>query len=310
LRRPSTGLRLVEGILRHPTLSFVALVIASSWTLFLPSLLARGGLGLFAFDLPSDPFKLLASTLGLTGSAFLVTALTEGRPGVRRLLQNMMHWRVNPGWYLLAVFGMCMVALLSSSIWLGLTPLTELALHWRLLFTVFLPGVVLPFVLINLWEETGWTGFLLPRLQQQYGPLLASVLTAVPFALVHLPLFFIVGGLSDTKPPLSQFPLYVGLLFVLGLIPRCITTWLFNSTRGSLPIVGLFHAGMNATVGASFLPVLIPGLAHTRLGSTGAPWDALAYGATAACVVLLVVVTRGRLAYQPSQGPSKEPSLH
>ena len=42
----------------------------------------------------------------------------------------------------------------------------------------------------NLWEETVWGGFVQGRLMARHGLLVGSLLTAVPFFLIHLPLAF------------------------------------------------------------------------------------------------------------------------
>jgi membrane protease YdiL (CAAX protease family) len=50
-----------------------------------------------------------------------------------------------------------------------------------------LPGVVVPFLHTNLWEELGWTGFLQSTLQDRRGPLLASLIVVPFFALFPNP---------------------------------------------------------------------------------------------------------------------------
>jgi uncharacterized protein len=41
--------------------------------------------------------------IGVTGSAFLMTAVTQGKAGIRRLLQRLMWWRLGPRWFAVAV---------------------------------------------------------------------------------------------------------------------------------------------------------------------------------------------------------------
>ena len=53
---------------------------------------------------------------------------------------------------------------------------------WPLFFTMFLPEIFLAVVLIQLWEETAWTGFMQDTLQERHGPLLASLMVAPAFA--------------------------------------------------------------------------------------------------------------------------------
>ena len=47
-----------------------------------------------------------------------------------------------------------------------------------------------PGLLINLWEETAWAGFAQSRLMARHGLMVGSLLTAVPFAAIHIPMQF------------------------------------------------------------------------------------------------------------------------
>ena len=206
-------------IYRHPVAAFLVLVYGISWPLYIPSFLSQSGIGLLPFELIALPFNLLAVIFGITLSSYIVTRVTRGTEGVRELVRRYTHWRVPIGWYLLALFAPPITALLGASLWLGTAPLEAFVARWQLLFTVFLPEALVGFVLINLWEEGGWTGFLLPRLQERWGPLLASLMVAAAFALFHVPLMFIVGGLSDERIPPDRYWFYLAVLYVVT--PRC-----------------------------------------------------------------------------------------
>ena len=130
-------------------------------------------------------------------------------------------------------------------------------------------------------------GFLTTRLQARFGPLRASLIVAPLFGLYHVPLFFIIGGLSDSPNhlPISQFPMYAAFLLIVFSGPmRILLTWLYNSTNGSLPIVALFHGSMNATGGAAILAMFFAGVDGILL-----------YAALAVVALVVIVVTRGRL---------------
>jgi membrane protease YdiL (CAAX protease family) len=150
--------------------------------------------------------------------------------------------------------------------------------------------VVLAAVIVNLWEETGWTGFMFTRLQPKMGALVASVLVAVCFGGIHLPLMFVSGAVTTGRVAPGLLFLAISELLVLGSVPvRVLAAWVYNNTRGSLLIIGLFHAALGATTGAVLLPQLVPG------GGTYAE----VFGAFAAVGLLLVLITRGRLGYKP-----------
>ena len=179
---------------------------------------------------------------------------------------------------------------------LGVAPLEALAQNWTLLFTVFLPGVLIPFVLVNLWEETAWTGFMQHTLQERRGPVLASVMVAPFFALIHMPGFFVAGFINDEPTPLSQFPavlLQVGILAVFAVFVRGLIMWLYNGSGRSVLIVALFHSAFNMTNGQKITPELL----HLTEGMA-----ALIPGvAVMVLVVVLAVFTRGRLSYEPER---------
>ena len=295
---PSSSLKAV--VARHPIAAFLLMAFVFSWTIMLPLLLSEGGFGVVPIKLPWQPFGSLMSIFGLALPAFLVTAAMEGKGGVRDLRRRILRWRVNVHWYLMALLGLFLLTLMGSIPFLGVAPLEALAQNWTLLFTVFLPGVLIPFVLVNLWEETAWTGFMQHTLQQGRGPLLASVMVAPFFALIHLPGFFVAGFISDEKSPLSQLPavlMQVGIVAVFAMFFRVLIMWLYNGTGRSVHIVALFHSAYNMTNGQKITPDLL----HL-------PGGMAALVPAVAVMVLAVVVavfTRGRLSYEPERAAQR-----
>lgn len=94
-------------------------------------------------------------------------------------------------------------------------------------------------------EEPGWRGFLLPRLQDRFSPLVASLLVWFPWALWHAPLDFV--GYAGTT-----FATYLRTR-VLVLIPLCIIiTWAYNRCGGTIFSAALFHSAFN--VAPDFIP--------------------------------------------------------
>lgn len=90
-------------------------------------------------------------------------------------------------------------------------------------------------------EETGWRGFLLPRIARDRSPLVAT-LCVVPFwATWHLPIFF----LSETYRSLSP-PMLIGFLFGLSC-GAIVLTQIYNRSRGSVLMAALWHASYNMT---------------------------------------------------------------
>jgi membrane protease YdiL (CAAX protease family) len=82
---------------RHPLVSYFIMAYAFSWIAWSPLVLSEDGVGLLPYKLSPQASGLgTAATilLGPTLSAFIMSALTEGRTGVRRLLGRYVLWRV------------------------------------------------------------------------------------------------------------------------------------------------------------------------------------------------------------------------
>jgi hypothetical protein len=276
---------------QHPLAVFLAIAYTASAVNFSIPLLANTGLGILDLDLPGTaPFVLLAA-LSLAGAAFITSALAEGRDGVRRFRRRVFHFRVKPGSYAVALVLLPGTALVAASMIAGIDPIMKLIAGPAILVGVVL-GAVLAFLLVNWWEEAAWTGFALDRLQAGMGPISASVVTTWLQALVHVPLVFVAGGVTDGRVPADQIPFYLVALFVLPIPVRIVLTWLYNSTGRSVPIVGIYHAGLGVATGTGFIPVLAPGVAPV-----------VAYAGFAVLAVVVLVATRGRLGFEV-----KEPS--
>ena len=169
---------LSDWIKRHPLPAYFGLAFAGAWLFITPILLSQMGLGLVTIPDPVlSVLFLLATFMGPTPAAFMVTGITEGRAGVRQLLRRMGQWRVGLKWYLLVFIGYPAVFLLGLTVVMGGEPLSALIGNWPLVFTYYLPVILVGLLYPAIGEEPGWRGFALPRLQVLYGPLVGSLTT-------------------------------------------------------------------------------------------------------------------------------------
>ena len=161
------------------------------------------------------------------GAAALITAaIGEGRSGVREIARRLTRWRFSGRWT--AVAALFAPAIVAAALaiarpgpadWSKL-PLFPLVFAEVLLFT-------------SLGEETGWRGYLLPALLERFGPLRASAVVGLFWALWHLPLFSIPGTAQSSIP----FGYFAANLVAFSVI----YTWLFRCTEGSLLPALLLH---------------------------------------------------------------------
>jgi membrane protease YdiL (CAAX protease family) len=96
-------------------------------------------------------------------------------------------------------------------------------------------------VLINLWEETVWGGFLQTRLEHRHNLVVAAVLTAVPFAGVHMPLL-LLGNIT-----VSSVLLGIGGLLILGVLVRLMAGVVLRAATDSVLAIGVLHAVFDAS---------------------------------------------------------------
>jgi membrane protease YdiL (CAAX protease family) len=177
--------RRVAATLRaRPLSAFFLLAYAVSWAMWTPMLIAGVPVFSGASHTPS-PLVLPGIAVGVTGSAFLMTRVTRGRAGVRHMFQRLTCWRVGLRWYLVAVLliPVGQIALTAVVAPNALRALSPAAL-------AFYPGAYLAhFIFGPLFEESGWRGFALPRLQSLYGPLKGTLLLGLLWSGWHFFLY-------------------------------------------------------------------------------------------------------------------------
>jgi len=144
------------------------LAYALSWLGWSPWYLSEAGVGLLPYD--GGKFSLFvniaALVLGPTLSAFVVTGAIEGREGVRRLLGRMVLWRVGFRWYLVVLVGTPAIVVLSTLAMPGALASFQAEAVPRVLFLYVVAGLFFLFAGGPFFEEIGWRGFALPRLQR------------------------------------------------------------------------------------------------------------------------------------------------
>src|SRR5215203_3623504 len=225
-------------LIRHPLVSFFALAYALTWLAWSPWYLSEDGIGLLPYDGESisDYLNTVALILGPTLSAFIMTSVTGGRDGVRRLLRRIVLWRVGFRWYLFVLLGIPAIVVLSTVAMPGALASFQAAALPSTLLLYVVAGLFFLFAGGPVFEEIGWRGFALPRLQRLYGPLVGSLVLGVLWALWHLPLFLIPSW--DT--PHGNY-LDVALFVIWAVSTTIVLTWVFNNTKGSVLLAILAH---------------------------------------------------------------------
>jgi membrane protease YdiL (CAAX protease family) len=253
---------------RAPLLAYFALVFAASAAALAvigwPRLDGAGGQPVAALVM----FPLIVIAVGATG--LFMTAVTEGRPGLRLLRGRMTRWRLGRWWLVLLVPPLGMLLVLSA-MQVFVSP--AYAPHF-LLFGIGAGA------LAGLFEEIGWTGFAFPRMRLRFGALAGAILLGLLWAVWHFP---VVDSLGAASPHRAAWPLFFGAFAAVLVATRVLIGWLYVNT-GSVLGAQLLHASSTGS-----LVVLSP---STVSPEQEALWY-LAYAAVLWMVVALVVARWG-----------------
>jgi membrane protease YdiL (CAAX protease family) len=177
---------------------------------------------------------------GPTFGAFVMTATTEGKPGIKALWKHFWNHNISLKWLLITLLfysGLRLVANLVSRILDGQAyPILSLPDPPWMVIVTFISA----FIFNGLTEEFGWRGYALPRFQAKWNALTSSILLGIIWAAWHIPSFFVQGR-----------PLYHANFWVWApniILLSIIYTWIFNNTKGSVLAAALFHAMTNTSI--------------------------------------------------------------
>jgi len=220
---------------RRDLVLYFVLTFAFSWAIEIP--LALSAQGRTSVRVPFGLHYL--ASFGPFFAAVVLTVAAEGSRGLGRLFGGLKKWRVQREYVLFALVaplvlfvGIVVVSRLLQGSWpdLGLLGQVDYLGHLG-----FLPALLLWLLTFGLGEETGWRGFVLPRLQFGRSAFSASMLLGVFWALWHLPALFY----RDTYIQMGW--MVVPMLITVAVVGSIVYTWLYNGTGGSLLWLVLFH---------------------------------------------------------------------
>ena len=203
-------------------------------------------------------------------AAIIVLGITTGRKGLGELWRRVMNWRIPFVWFIAGpaiIVGYHGVGfVLNLVLGADLASLPHIS-----------PGTLLELLLVGgLWEELGWSGYLLPRMRERFashpnGLLLAALVTGVFRAIWHLPLFLY-----------GHIPWFD--IFIFSFAFQILIAWVLYRSDASVLAVMLLHFASNLM--GSFTYPMFTGVAHTTY--------TVLFMATA-CLVAVIIITTGGL---------------
>lgn len=276
---PSALKRLVR---RYPVTAFLVITIPVSLAVMsIPALAAYDVIpgrhlpGKIGLDLEETASLFLV--LVLFATVLSVTRVVDGADGVRVLLRRMTRWHVPVLWWVFAVAAMPVGTI-------GLAVVLGDRAHVPTIGTLSaeLGALLVAFLLANLGEEGTWAGFVQTRLERRHNFFLVALLTAVPFAIVHLPLRVITREATTAGELLSSFI----VLVVFCLFFRTLIGTVTRGAANSVLLAAVTHTFFNRSNNAD-------GIAADIL--TGPNQQSAATLTAASLTVILALVNRHRL---------------
>jgi membrane protease YdiL (CAAX protease family) len=225
--------------------------------------------------------------MGPSVAAILTIGLVHGRPGLRDLLSRLFKWRVGAGWY--------GVALLTA-------PLVITAILYALSLTSssFLPRLYatddrvsllqygfVTALMVGIFEELGWTGFVVPTLRLRHGVFATGLILGFLWSAWRFLVVFWASG--DSLAGLSPFLFVPIVLFTWQPASRVLFVWVYDRT-GSLLVTVLMHTSFVAS-----WTILTP---LTVIGAPLMTYYLVLAAALWVVVAAIFVVDRRRLAAQ------------
>lgn len=273
---------MVHVIRRHPVLSYCVLVMLWSFTWW-GLILTAAPVGTL-FDPPMNGAAIVYMVLGGIGPSLVglvVTRIVEGKGSAWALVTRLGQWRV--GWWWLA-------------------PLIPFALNIAI-FSLYgqsggqvsLGGIgqkIAPAVFLGLYaalsEEFGWRGFLAPRLQKRFRPLVSALLVGLIWGGIWHFFADYIGAFGNRGwwglwLDLVQAPILLSAYSVM-------LTWIYNHTRGSMLLCVAFHMAISSS-GFLFSPQYPSSAVYLVWASV---FSALTWVAAGAVVLLARRQTAGR----------------
>jgi len=234
---------------------------------------------------------IIIAALSASLSGIIITAIADGKDGLKKLFSRLLIWRIGIGYWAFALFILPPTILLGFYLnpFFGGEPI-DLS-NIQPLYTI-VPMLIMFFITAGLGEELGWTGFLTPRLQAHYNALVSSIIRGVLWGLWHSALF-IYSGLDH--PSLESFPyadwvtqkgflIAMGAFILINQIPWSVFyTWMFNNSKGSLLLPAILH-GSEAWMAYWILSTGI------NQGNFNNYWG---YGLIMVLIAIIIVITSG-----------------
>ncbi|KQV69601.1 hypothetical protein ASC64_07075 [Nocardioides sp. Root122] len=221
---------------------------------------------------PVAPFVLATLFLGMVPVALLLTRRGQ-HTTVRSLLRDCVRLPRPVAWLVPAALLVPVGTRLGASLTGGGEPLTT-----ELLVDLTV-NVLSSLIIVNLWEEMVWAGFVQRTAARAFGFVRGALITAALFVAIHLPLA--LYGVDDAADLGRNLAVMVAAGVGMRLLVGALDVW----GSGSILAIAVLHATFNATsdlvdashdwiryvvtLGFGLMVLLAPALRRSDTGTEG-----------------------------------------
>jgi len=233
-------------VAKYSAVAYFVLTFLISWGAVL---VVIGGVrdipGPAAQNSPLFPYVFVAMLAGPVVSSALLTLVIYGRAGARAMLGRLNPRRGDVRWYAVALLT---APTLVAGVLFGLSFYSREFLPALLTVPDKLPLLKLGLaagLLAGIFEEIGWTGFVIPQMRQKFSLITTGLSVGLLWGAWHV--LVVLWGLGDAagSVPLLLF-LVVDLFWCLPAY-RVLMVWVYDHTE-SLLIAMLMHASLTTTM--------------------------------------------------------------
>lgn len=233
-----------QVIAKFPVLCYILTAFSVTWGIKLLYVFVKSNYGM-----PQYNFGLIAS-FGPAISALILIRMSEGSEGVFRILKNVVDLSPGIKWILLAAlfepfmfFSITVVYSIAG----GSIPVTG-SFRVQQGIVSYIIAFTAGLFMWGFSEETGWRGWMLPKLQMKTNPFYASLILSVIVSLWHLnPVDF--ASQFTVKEGEYLYGMYPGIVerLIITIPVTMVITFIYNKTGGSLFLMMLFHSASNTS---------------------------------------------------------------
>ena len=221
-----------------PQFPWLYLILAYSlaWIFWLPVVLTRQ-------DYQKSPLLLALVLIGTFGpgiAGIILVYRQFDKDGRRDYWRRVFDFRsISLKWYVLIFLLYPAMHLISIAVnsWMGGSPPQFEFIKEAVAIPIGIPVVVILYLLQASFEEIGWRGYMLDRLQAFWKPLTASLVLGIFHAFWHLPMFWVVGTNQSRWLNVPDFTLFIAFVLASSIY----TTWCYNENHRSIFAAALLH---------------------------------------------------------------------